>query len=344
MNHGGNIYQFARRLGCLPEQVLDFSANINPVQAVDLSCLQKVQLGPYADPDYSGLKQAIRQRYPYPSGVDIEPFNGASAAIFALLRNLQPQDLVLYAPLYGEYTHIAEELDCKVHYIDRFSRLMADIPERSTVIFVNPSTPDGQLYDLQALLATWQAAACTIIIDESFLDFCEADSVAQHIRHYDKLYVIKSLSKFYGCAGIRIGFILAATAAIKELQRFEPAWKLSSLDMAYMQQALANTGFIEQTRQQTAHLRGLLHQALQDSGLFDKIYPGQANFLLARLANSGDGYRLQTLLEPSQILIRVCDNFAGLDKSYLRFAVKDEQAIARLARSLLIVGATSVAQ
>ena len=53
MNHGGNIYQFARRLGCLPEQVLDFSANINPQQAVDLSCLQHVQLGAYTDPDYT---------------------------------------------------------------------------------------------------------------------------------------------------------------------------------------------------------------------------------------------------------------------------------------------------
>jgi threonine-phosphate decarboxylase len=415
MNHGGNIYQFARRIGCLPEQVLDFSANINPVQAVDLSCLQKVQLGPYADPDYSLLKQAIRQRYPYPSGADIEMFNGASAAIFALLRSLQPQHLVLYTPLYGEYAHIAGELGCKVQHIDRFSQLLADVPERSTVIFVNPSTPDGQLYDLQALLDKWQAAACTIIIDESFLDFStardggsvaigrepmrptardggrdcsrqssafppsmevrsvaigttagmqeveqrmerlprepmrpKAGSVAEHTRHYDKLYLIKSLSKFYGCAGIRIGFILAATAAIKDLQRFEPAWKLSSLDMAYMQQALANTGFIEQTRQRTTYLRGLLYQALQDSGLFDKIYPGQANFLLARLANDGeasapahaphlrpvgDGYRLQAQLEPSRILIRVCDNFAGLDKSHLRFAVKDEQAIAQLAHS-----------
>jgi threonine-phosphate decarboxylase len=351
MNHGGNIYQFARRLGCLPEQVLDFSANINPEQAVDLNCLQGVQLTPYADPDYGLLKQAVDQRYPVPAGVDIEPFNGASAAIFALLRSLQPKDLVLYTPLYGEYAHIAGELGCKVHNIDRFSRLMADIPKHSTVIFVNPSTPDGQLYDLQELLAKWQAVDCTIIIDESFLDFPtardggsvaigmepmrpEADSVAQHITHYDKLYVIKSLSKFYGCAGIRIGFILAAAAAIKELQRFEPAWKLSSLDMAYMQQALANTAFIEQTREQTAHLRALLHQALQNSGLFDKIYPGQANFLLARLADGGDGYRLQSLLEPSRILIRVCDNFAGLDKSHVRFAVKDEQAIAQLARSL----------
>lgn len=334
MNHGGNIYQFARRLGCLPEQVLDFSANINPEQAVDLTCLQDVLLTPYADPDYALLKQAINQRYPAPAGVDIELFNGASAAIFALLRSLQPKDLVLYTPLYGEYAHIAGALGCKMQHINRFNQLLADIPERSTVIFVNPSTPDGQLYDMQDLLAKWRAADCTVIIDESFLDFCQADSVAEYIAHYDKLYVIKSLSKFYGCAGIRIGFILAATAAIKELQRFEPAWKLSSLDMAYMQQALANTAFIEQTRRQTARLRDLLHQALQESDLFDKIYPGQANFLLARLAEGGDGYRLQAQLEPSRILIRVCDNFEGLDKSHVRFAVKDEQAIARLANSI----------
>ncbi len=367
MNHGGNIYRFARHLGCLPEQVLDFSANINPEQAADLTCLQGVQLTPYADPDYGLLKQALGQRYPLAAGVDIELFNGASAAIFALLRSLQPKDLVLYTPLYGEYAHIAVELGCTVHNINRFRHLMADIPERSTVVFVNPSTPDGQLYDMEKLLATWQAADCTIIIDESFLDFCatamdggrdcsrqssafppslevrsvaigkepmrQVDSVAKHIAHYDKLYLIKSLSKFYGCAGIRIGFILAAIAAIKELRRFEPAWKLSSLDMAYMQQAMANTAFIERTRRQTGYLRGLLNQTLQDSGLFGKIYPGQANFLLARLAN-GDGYQLQEQLESSRILIRVCDNFAGLDKSHVRFAVKDEPALLQLARSL----------
>jgi threonine-phosphate decarboxylase len=333
MNHGGNIYQFARRLGCRPEQVLDFSANINPEQAVDLSCLQSVQLTPYADPEYGQLKQAIDRRYPVPAGADIELFNGASAAIFALLRGLQPKDLVLYTPLYGEYAHIAGELGCKVHNIDRFGQIMADIPQHSTAIFVNPSTPDGRLYELRDLLEKWQAADCTIIIDESFLDFSQADSVAEHITHYDKLYLIKSLSKFYGCAGIRIGFILAATVAIKELRRFEPAWKLSSLDMVYMQQALANTAFIERTRRQTAHLRDLLHHALQHSGLFDKIYPGQANFLLARLADGGSGYRLQQQLEPSRILIRVCDNFEGLDESHVRFAVKDELAIARLAHS-----------
>jgi threonine-phosphate decarboxylase len=208
MNHGGNIYRFAQHQGCLPEQVLDFSANINPEQAVDPDCLQQVQLGPYADPDYGLLKQAIKTRYPYPEGIDVEVFNGASAAIFALLRYLQPKDLVLYTPLYGEYARIAGQLGCTRHNINRFDSLRAAVPKNSTVIFVNPSTPDGRLYDMQVLLAQWQRADCTIIVDESFLDFCVADSIAGQINLYNKLYVIKSLSKFYGCAGIRIGFIM----------------------------------------------------------------------------------------------------------------------------------------
>jgi threonine-phosphate decarboxylase len=334
MKHGGNIYRFAQHLGCRPEQVLDFSSNINPEQAVDLDFLQQVHLGPYADPEYSLLKQALRTRYLSPAGVDIEVFNGASSAIFALLRWLQPKDLVLYTPLYGEYAQIAGQLGCRLHEINRFGSLMTVNPKNSTVIFVNPATPDGQLYDMQELLTEWRAANCTIIVDESFLDFCGADSVAEHITQYDKLYVIKSLSKFYGCAGIRIGFILVAARAIKELKRFEPAWKLSSLDMAYMQRALANTAFIEQTRKLTASRRELLFQALQTSGLFERIYPGQANFLLAKLAHDGDGYQLQARLASSRLLIRVCDNFAGLDKSHVRFAVKDENAIALLAQCL----------
>ncbi|MEF3073644.1 aminotransferase class I/II-fold pyridoxal phosphate-dependent enzyme [Methylobacter sp. Wu1] len=333
MKHGGNIYRFAQDLGCLPEQVLDFSANINPQQAVTLDCLLQVQLGPYADPHYSQLKQALKQRYPCPSGADIEVFNGASAAIFALLRFLKPDDLVLYAPLYGEYAHIAGELGCRLHSVDRFANPNAEIPRGSTIIFVNPSTPDGCLYDLKDWLAKWQAADCTVIIDESFLDFCDTESIAGYIADYDKLYLIKSLSKFYGCAGIRIGFVMAASPAINALKGLEPAWKLSSLDMAYMQQALANTVFIGQTRRQTRQLREQLHQALSDCGLFRRIYEGQANFLLAELAGM-DGYQLQEKLAPSRILIRVCDSFAGLTRYHVRFAVKDERAIAELARCL----------
>ncbi len=344
MQHGGNIYAFARQVGCLPEQVVDFSANINPQQAVDLHSLLSVSLTPYSDPDYGLLKQAIVQRYPIPANADIEIFNGASAAIFALLRYLQPQDVMLYAPLYGEYERLAECLGCKIHIINRLdgvdvgrvsdSVTRQTIPNGATVIFVNPATPDGTLYDLPDLLAQWTAADCHIIIDESFLDFCTAESAMAYIAHYEKLTIIKSLSKFYGCAGIRIGFIAAHADFIQQLKQLEPAWKLSSLDMAYMQQALTNTDFIAQTRQQTDCNRALLQQVLHDSGVFAEIYPSSANFLLARLPDGGDGYQLQNLLAPARILIRVCENFIGLDKRYIRFAVKESSIIEQLASGI----------
>jgi hypothetical protein len=72
MNHGGNIYRFAEQQGCLPKEILDFSANINPGQAVDPVFYNRygLRLQPYADPDYILLKQAIKTRYPRPEGVD----------------------------------------------------------------------------------------------------------------------------------------------------------------------------------------------------------------------------------------------------------------------------------
>ena len=333
MKHGGNIDTFARQIGCLPSQVLDFSANINPEQALDWRQLS-VNLSPYADPDYSTLKQVLKQRYQLPLTADCEVFNGASAAIFALLAHLKPHDVILYTPIYSEYERIAQQLGCTLHKINRFSPFTpVNIPEQSTVIFVNPATPDGTLYDMPALLAQWQAAGCTILIDESFLDFCTADSTAKAIPLIKNLYLIKSLSKFYGCAGVRVGFVSADAALIADLKRHEPAWKLSSFDMAYIQTALSNRAFIEHTRAQTAQLRALLQQTLQQSGLFETLYPSQANFLLARLADR-DAYVLQQQLAPARILLRVCDSFDGLDARYVRFAVKEATAIAQLAHAL----------
>lgn len=334
MTHGGNIYLWAQRFGCRPEDVVDFSANINPEQAIDTKRVEIPSLTPYADPDHTDLKRSLAARYPYPDAADLEIYNGASAAIFALIRFLQPSDIVCYAPLYGEYEKVATALGANLHFVNRLAATEATIPEGSTVIFVNPSTPDGQLHDMQEYLEQWQARRCNVIVDESFLDFCKAESVAARIPQFDNLYLIKSLSKFYGCAGIRIGFIVAAADAIRALRQFEPAWKLSTFDAAYIQHALANREYIAQTRESTLRRRQRLQQVLEESGWFQRIYPGQANFLLAELAGHGDGHSLQQHLAPWNILLRVCDTFTGLDRRHVRFAVKDEAAIEHLAGAL----------
>lgn len=328
--HGGNIYQFAKELNCPANEIIDFSSNIHFHQAVDWRELE-LNLTPYADPNYSDLKRAISKRYDFSQTLELELFNGASSAIFALLRFLKPENLVLYAPLYGEYENVAKQLGCKIHKINRFSAdLLQPIPKNSTVIFVNPSTPDGKLYEIADLIAHWQEANCNVIIDESFLDFCDAPSMSEFIESCDKLFLVKSLCKFYGCAGVRVGFIAAQKEPILKLRQFEPMWKISTFDSVYMQAALKNIDFIEQTKTESARLREKLQQVLKASNLFEKIYDGEANFVLGRLRQQ-TGYELQTYLARFKILLRVCESFDFLDSQDVRFAVKSPADIEKLA-------------
>lgn len=325
--HGGNIHTFAQQWQCETTEITDFSANINPYQAVSLPLCSMVDYHAYADPDYIQLKDALYQRYPLLVGQDIEPFNGASAAIFALLRFLKPSHASLYAPLYLEYPRLLNQYACPITWVNRFDSIHTKIPRGSVVIFVNPSTPDGQYTPLESLLEAWAARDCTVIIDESFLDFSDLPSAMAYLAQYPKLYIIKSLTKFYGCAGVRVGFI--AGQNLNALRAHEPAWKLSSFDMYYIQQALKNKAFIQQTQQQTQHYRQQLHTLLAETKLFKTIYPSHSNFLLTQLAHI-NLEQLEQQLHAHKVLVRSCSNFHFLDASFVRFAVKSPQALATL--------------
>lgn len=327
--HGGNIYAFAQKLDCDASEIIDFSSNIHFRQAVNWRELQ-LNLQPYADSSYTDLKRAIKARYALPEKIAMDVFNGASAAIFALLRWLKPEKVVLYTPMFSDYQRVINSLNCEVFFINRLNEnIFAPIPKNSTVIFVNPSTPDGKCYDLAALFSHWKTANCNVIIDDSFLDFCDAPSMLNFIDDYNKLFIVKSLCKFYGCAGVRVGFI--AAQSLKDFDDYEASWRVSTFDNFYMQAALKNTAFIEQTRLETKYLREKLKQVLVDSNLFEKIYDGSVNFVLARLANNID---LQTTLANSKMLIRECASFDGLTNQDIRFAVKSAEDIEKLAKAL----------
>jgi threonine-phosphate decarboxylase len=143
---------------------------------------------------------------------------------------------------------------------------------------------------------------------------------------------VKSLCKFYGCAGVRVGFIAGFNEFIEAFNYHESSWRVSTFDNVYIQAALKNTAFIEQTRHETKRLRAQLEHVLIDSNLFEKIYDGSANFVLARLKNAE--LDLQKELARFKILIRVCDSFDFLDARDIRFAVKSEANIEKLAEAL----------
>ncbi|MFA9373461.1 MAG: aminotransferase class I/II-fold pyridoxal phosphate-dependent enzyme [Poseidonibacter sp.] len=320
--HGGQIEKFAKDLGCEVNEIIDLSSNINFIKPKINIDFNNLDISSY--PVYDSLYKKIALNYK----IDInqmELFNGGSSAIFTLFKHLDLKHCTIYSPAYLEYKKAAINFDYKIHSINRFENMQEEIKENSFIIFVNPSTPDGNFYDLESLMKKWISKDCTILIDESFLDFCDGKSAIKYLEDYDKLYILKSMTKFYSSAGIRVGTIVSNKENISSLKEFEPMWKLSHFDSSYLQEALDDKEFKIISKEINIESRIELENILRDSSLFETIYKSYANYILVKLKNI-KAKEFQEKLKPYKIMVRDCSNFDYLDESYVRIAVKAKSA------------------
>jgi len=326
MKHGANIYKYAE---CSPSEIIDFSSNINLYQPKNNITLTDEIIVKYADSSYKNLKKIISKSY-HVKKSQIALYNGATSAIFDLFKSLNPKEVNLYAPLYGEYEKALSK-DIDMIKIDRFNHLYHIPTFNSCVVFVNPSTPDAKYYNLKMLFKIWKKQNCTIILDESFLEFENLKSFRHEINNYDKLYIIQSFSKFYSCAGVRVGAIFSNKQNIKKLK--QPIWNLSSFDVEFLIQRLKDKKFIKKSKKLHVKQKQELKKILEGSKLFSYIYSSDANFFLAKTANARGLFK--HLLQ-HKILVRTCGSFDFLSDDYLRFAVKNKSAHKKLKKILKV--------
>jgi len=328
MLHGGNIYKYAKELDCEANEIIDFSSNINCYQPNSSLTITDDIINKYAESNYTELKSQIAKNYNIQTQ-NIALYNGATAAIYSLLQELKGKSVYLYAPLYGEYEKAALQAKKDIYKINRIEDIDAEVEKKSIVIFVNPSTPEGSFYDLEELFLEWKAKKCTIILDESFIEFEKHKSLKNQINDYKKLYIIQSFTKFYACPGVRIGAIFSHKKNIRSLHT--PLWNISSLDVAFLQERLADTAFQEASR--TMHLaqKMQLQNILKESKLFDLIVESEANFILTQSTHAQEIFEH---LLAHKILVRSCESFDYLDNTWLRFAIKDEASHTKLQEAL----------
>ena len=217
--------------------------------------------------------------------------------------------------------------------INRFDNFEESPTPHSLVVFVNPSTPDGSYYDIEKLLKRWYSLRCTVLIDESFLEFTDDKSAIEYLEEYPNLHVLKSMTKFYSSAGIRLGAIISNEENIKKLKAKEPAWKISQFDSLYIQEVLKDTTFKQQAKEQNNLNREKLFTLLSSCSLFETVFPSSANFFLVKLQEL-TASEFQEELKPYKILIRDCSNFDFLDESFVRTAVKSLEDIKLLEKAL----------
>ena len=328
--HGGQIEEFAKDLGCNIQEVIDLSSNINFIKPDINIDFNNLDISSY--PIYDKLYKKIADNYDVKTE-QIELFNGGSSAIFALFRHLDLNHCTIYSPAYLEYKKACMNFGYKLETINRFENINTSVKNGSLVIFVNPSTPDGKYYDIDSLMNYWIQKDCTVLIDESFLDFCNGQSAIKYLEKYNKLYILKSMTKFYSSAGIRVGTIVSNEKNIDSLKRFEPMWKLSNFDSNYLSSALEDRSFKKKSKAINEKNRLELEKILKNSTLVKSIYESNANYILARLKTL-KANELQEKLKPYKIMIRNCENFDFLDDSYIRIAVKSTNNLEVLKKAL----------
>ena len=302
--------------------MIDFSSNINFYQPNSQLTFESQTVVNYPDSNYSNLKKVIANKYEVKSS-QIALFNGSTDAIHTLLKSLKRQEVYLYEPLLSEYEKAVKKKN--IYRINRITDIESEPTEDSVVVFVNPSTPEGEYYNLEKLFEIWMRAECTIIIDESFLEFEALASFRAKINEYKRLYIVQSFSYFYSCGGVRVSAIFSHKKNIKKLS--SKLCSISSLDSAFLQERLADEEFITKSKELHTIQKAQLKSILEESSLFDEIAESDTNFILT---HTPQGEELFTHLLEHNIRVKTCEKFTYLDKNWLSFSVKSEQDHAKL--------------
>ncbi|MBY0503331.1 MAG: aminotransferase class I/II-fold pyridoxal phosphate-dependent enzyme [Bryobacteraceae bacterium] len=306
ITHGGNIYALARQLGCAPEEILDFSASINPLgmaPGVKEALIAAVSRVPhYPEPQSLTLRNALGGQWQLPPEY-ILTGNGATELIHFVART--PRPVTLLIPTFSEFHRAYPE-----------AKLVKRWPDLDGLAVVTrPNNPQGDLLPLAAIEGILQAGHA-LIVDESFIEFTEAESALSLIPKYADLLVLRSLTKLHALPGLRIG-ALAGQAIPAMLPRREP-WQVSVLAEAAALVAIEATGHHRATREFVTTERAWLTRQLTLPGLSPQ--PSVANYLLVKTAqNPAD---LAKWLAARRVLVRDCTHIPGVDEPAIRVAVR----------------------
>jgi threonine-phosphate decarboxylase len=342
--HGGRVYEAARRWKIAPEEVIDFSANINPlgpppgVLAALEKCLAPVSLRSY--PDSQAFVSALAEKY----GVDRDAIvigPGSAALMFAVLRATLPSSALVMEPGFDEYFRACAAVEAQAprlrlteegDFAPDFAELKRIVEARQfdLLILNSPHNPTGRLYareDLIALLNVAEANEVAVLLDEAFIDYAPHASLAALAAARSGLVVLRSLTKFYAIPGLRVGYAVCSPEMAAAIRRQFDAWPVSTIALEAGRAALNEEEYERESRRVNTRARKEFAAALSEIGL--SVFPSDANFLLARLPY-GSGAELAEWLESSRILIRRCDSFSGLGDAYIRLAVRSSEDNLRL--------------
>lgn len=350
--HGGNVYEVAARLGCSVESILDYSASINPLGPPRglLEELNRLfsRTQHYPDIHNRALLDGLAGHHGLPTS-RIVVGNGSTELIYWLPRVMGIRKAVAVLPTFSEYRKAFELAGVEVGRVfggagrgfqptvsQLEDALHLEAPEAFLV--THPGSPSGMLLAddvTRWLLQGARNRAFHLLVDEVFMDFCEEASLKAALVDTQNLTIIRSMTKFYGIPGLRLGYVLTSHALAERLRHFLPPWSVNTLAQVAGSFCLSQTDYCRETRALVRAERDALLSGLEQIEGVSPL-PGVANYLLVRLADHlpSAGALASDLAGAERILVRDCSSFEGLGDRYFRVAVRLREENQRLVDGL----------
>jgi threonine-phosphate decarboxylase len=350
--HGGNIREVQNKYGLSKSAVLDFSASISPFgppRGVKEVIKKSIDALPnYPDSDCLELRQAIAAyRQIYRDNILVG--NGSTELIHLIARVLTPKQALIPTPTFAEYEDAVRLTGGRCIFVKArpdkdFSWPMETILGRlnqADILFLcTPNSPTGYLMpeaDIYNIIHACKKHKIVLVIDETFLDFVdggEQRSFVSLAARTSNIIVLRSFTKLYALPGLRLGYLVGGKTLVRKLSRMQPPWMVNALAQAAGLEALKDRPYAAQTVVQlNLEKEWLIAELSKTPGLLP--YHSAANFILCRIATKKiDSAALTDEMARKGILIRNCSAYQGLDKYFIRVAVRTREENARLISSL----------
>ena len=294
LTHGGDIRGFEEKYGRKP---IDFSVNLSPLgmpeSAARAAREALSEAEAYPDPLSRRLRKAVAEKEGVPESF-VYIGNGAADIFYRVAYALRPREALIPAPSFTEYEKALLKCGALVHnfrckdeedfavgrsFVDSFRHGI------DAVFLCQPNNPTGLLTEKELLLELQlrcKVNSALLLIDECFLDLAEDGrkySMVDQLEGQKNLAVVKSFTKLYAMAGLRLGYLLSSNEELIEaVYNAGQPWAVSNIAEAAGLAALKETEYEEKARSYVTAERERMFKELSALGL--RVIPGRANFLL----------------------------------------------------------------
>jgi histidinol-phosphate aminotransferase len=254
----------------------------------------------YPDPKQRSLKSILAKQ----KGVKEENIllgNGSDEVLDLLFRAFcEPRmdNVITLPPTYGMYQVLSgiNTIENRTVLLDtdfqpNVNEILNTMDTNSKMLFIcSPNNPSGNSISSQKIKILLENFKGLVVVDEAYIDFSSEQSWVSKLSKYPNLVIIQTLSKAYGMAGIRLGIGIASEQIIAVLNKIKPPYNVNELTQQNAMERVSNEKSVQEEVATILGERKLLMEALSEISFISKMYPSDANFILAKVDDASERY------------------------------------------------------